>query len=446
MPDPAPSPSAPTNILLIGSGGREHALAWKLRQSPRCGQIYAVNCTNPGLLAIATAVELTIDPRNTLALQRFVVEKQIGLVVIGPEEPLAAGMADAISSTGADGGPGSIAPKVFGPSKQGAMLEADKAFAKEMMRGASVPTADSRTFTDFESAKSYLESREAAQVIKASGLAKGKGVFVPESLAEAIAALERVMVKKEFGAAGKTVVIEERLKGREVSVFALIDGQSIYMLEACQDHKRIGDGATGPNTGGMGSLCPAPAIDARTMAKVEREVLVPMLDALRRENIDYRGVLYVGLMLTPGGPKVIEFNVRFGDPECQALMRKLDGDLVGVMLATADRKLDEIDVGSTPGAAVCVVLASHGYPEKPRSGDVITGLDAAAQVEGVEVFHAGTARDAQGRIVTAGGRVLSVTAIGADRDEARARAYKAAAMIHFDGKQMRTDIGTDVVG
>lgn len=439
-------PAQGVNVLLVGSGGREHALAWRLRKSPRLGRLFA-DTTNPGLASLAEHADVPIDPRESVRLRNWCTTNRIGLVVIGPEEPLAAGIADVLSEgSKSGGGLGAAVPAVFGPSRAGAMLEADKAFAKQLMRSAAIPTAEARTFTDPEAAKAFLESRDQPYVIKASGLAKGKGVFVPDSLSEALSALDRIMVKKEFGAAGATVVIEERLKGREVSIFALCDGRTIYVLDSCQDHKRLGDGATGPNTGGMGALCPTRAVDERLMDRIQREVLVPTVDALKREGIDYRGVIYAGLMLTPGGPKVLEYNCRFGDPECQVLMRCMESDLLETMLATADRNLDEAEIRWTEGVSVCVVLAAAGYPDKPRSGDVIEGLDDAATVEGVEVFHAGTRRDAQGRIVTAGGRVLSVTAVGGTLDEARARAYRAAEMIRFDGKQYRTDIGTDVVG
>ncbi len=446
MPDPSK-----INVLLIGSGAREHAIAWKLRQSPRLGQLFTANPENPGISALAAPADVLLDPKNTMRLQNFCLANRVQLAVIGPEEPLAAGLSDALlgeqSMAGkSSGGLKGCVQAVFGPSQAAAQLESDKAFSKELMRSSLIPTADARTFTDFGAAKAYLESRESAQVIKAAGLAKGKGVFVPASLPEAIAALEQIMVKKAFGAAGDKVVIEERLKGREVSVFALVDGKNIFMLDACQDHKRLGDGATGPNTGGMGSLCPSPALDERLLAKIERDVVVPTIDALRRDGIEYRGVLYVGLMLTPAGPKVLEYNVRFGDPECQVLMSRLQGDLVEIMLATGSRGLDKVDLSFRPGAAVCVVLAAQGYPDNPRTGQVITGIDEARQVEGVEVFMGGVRRDAEGRLVTAGGRVLSVTAVGADVNEARKRAYAAADRIQFEGKVLRRDIGTDVVG
>ncbi len=445
MPTPT---TGPLNILLIGGGGREHSLAWKLRQSPRLGDLYATDTDNPGIGALAKRAPVPIDlkTREFFPIRRWCQQTGIDLVIIGPEEPLAAGLADALAEPIMPGYP---VPMVFGPTKAAAQLEGDKAWAKEIMRSALIPTASGRSFADYEAAKAYVESRQEPPVIKASGLAKGKGVFVPATREEGLAALERIMVKREFGDAGKTVVVEERLKGREVSVFALVDGRSIYVLEACQDHKRLGDGATGPNTGGMGSVCPTPAIDDATMARIEREVLVPTVDALRREGgggIEFTGVLYAGLMLTPGGPKVLEYNVRFGDPECQTLMRRLKTDLIDVIEAVCTRGLDQIDIAWEPGPSVCVVLAAKGYPDSPRKGDVIEGLDEAEKVDGVVVFHAGTARNQRGQIVASGGRVLSVTAVGSSLEEARQRAYATAERIRFDGKTYRTDIGTNVVG
>jgi phosphoribosylamine--glycine ligase len=273
---------------------------------------------------------------------------------------------------------------------------------------------------------------------------------VPASQAEALEALERVMLRREFGAAGDTVVIEEKLKGREVSVLALCDGRTIFVLEPCQDHKRLRDGATGPNTGGMGAVCPPPlgvkGLDERTMELVQREILVPTIDALRRDGVNYCGVLYAGLMLTPGGPKVLEFNCRFGDPECQVLLARWQGDLLEHLLATCQGRLDEVDLSFAAGTSVCVVVAAPGYPDAPAKGIVIEGLEDAAACEGVTILHAGTRRDEQGRIVTSGGRVLNVVASGESAEQARARAYAAVKKIRLPGKQVRTDIGTEVIG
>ncbi|MBX3408207.1 MAG: phosphoribosylamine--glycine ligase [Phycisphaeraceae bacterium] len=422
------------NVLLVGGGGREHALAWKLRQSPRLGNLFVTNPENPGLAALGKPVDVPMDIRAPFQFQRFCDKNNIGLVVIGPEEPLAAGLADILAAPGAG-------RAIFGPGAAGARLEADKAWAKQLMRAASVPMADGRTFTDPAAAKMYIETREDPPVVKASGLAKGKGVIVPQSTAEAIDAIDRIMIKREFGEAGRTVVVEERLEGHEASVLALVDGRTIYVLEACQDHKRLGENDTGPNTGGMGVYCPGGITDDATIAQVQSEVLVPTLDALRRDGIDFRGVLYAGLMITPSGPKVLEFNARFGDPECQALMARFDADLLEVLLATATRRLDEVEINWKPAASCCIVIAAEGYPVKPRTGVPIEGIDAAAAVPGVQVFHAGTKRDASGAIVSAGGRVLNVVGTGDSMGEARRLAYQAADLIRFPGKVMRRDIG-----
>ncbi len=592
MPQPsAPkssSDASPINVLLIGGGGREHALAWKLKQSKRLGKLFITDPTNPGLAALGTPVDVPVDIKQIYRLQSFCTKNNIGLVVIGPEEPLAEGFADQL------GGKGTGGRVVFGPTQSAARLESDKAWCKQLMRQAAIPTAEGRIFTDAEQARSYVESRladrqaaekfidaaaagvparnlapsaivrqlaggraedatpaldrfargigqvrdfderlatllaaliditaagrelsrpraqssgagsdelsralvsvvlEAARtlrdpidrrafvgrvvqrdknlgavyaqphtdlpVIKAAGLAKGKGVILPSTLAEAIDAIDRIMVKMEFGDAGKTVLIEERLEGREVSVLALTDGRSIYMLEPCLDHKRLGDNDTGPNTGGMGVVCPGGIVggaggsgDADAlMRQIEAEILVPTLDAMRREGITYQGVLYAGIMLTPAGPKVLEFNCRFGDPECQALLARLDADLIEVLMACGGgrgggggggKSLEDVQINWSPAASCVVVLAAGGYPGKPKANQPISGLEAAGKVPGVQVFHSGTRLNEQGQTVTSGGRVLSVTASGKTMAEARARAYEAASAIHFDGKQMRMDIG-----
>ncbi len=420
------------NVLLMGGGGREHAIAWRLAQSARLGKLWVTHPQNPGLAAIGKPVDVPVSIREAYRLVQFCDHQSIGLVVIGPEEPLAEGFADKLR-----------APErlVFGPGAEGARLEADKAWAKQLMRGASIPTADSRTFTDVGAARAYIKTRDVTPVIKAAGLAKGKGVFVPDDLAGAYEALDQIMVRRVFGDAGRQVVVEERLEGPEVSVLALVDGRSIYILETCQDHKRLRDGDTGPNTGGMGAFSPSALVDDALIETIQREILVPTIDALHRERIEYRGVLYAGLMLTPAGPKVLEFNVRFGDPECQALMVRLRSDLLETMVATCRGRLAEVQLEWEPGASCCVVMASEGYPERASPGVPIRGLPAASDVPGVTVFHAGTRREASGEIVTAGGRVLGVTAIGQDLAEARARAYTAADRIDFPGKVLRRDIG-----
>ena len=440
--DPTPKrndgkPTLPdrVNVLLIGGGGREHALARAIKKSPRLGTLYITHPEHPGLAAMGTPVDVPVSRREIYRLQSFCDKKDIGLVVIGPEDPLAEGFADELAKRG-DGG----TRLVFGPGKEGARLEADKAWAKDLMRSALVPTADSRSFTNAESALEYVDTRREVPVVKASGLAKGKGVIVPSSLAEARDAVTRVMVKREFGDAGAKCIIEERLKGPEVSVFAITDGSTIMILPPFQDHKRLRDGDHGPNTGGMGAYGPAAVLDERGMDRVEHEILLPMVDTLRRENIRYRGVLYAGLMLTHGGPKVLEFNARFGDPECQPLMALLESDALELFWHTAAGTLDEAEATWSSKASVCVVLASEGYPEKPVTGVPIRGVEDADAMDGVTVDLAGVKRNADGDLITAGGRVLSVTAVSDDLGAARALAYKAAEKIGFKGMQLRTDI------
>jgi phosphoribosylamine---glycine ligase len=420
------------NVLLIGGGGREHALGWKLAQSPRLNRLFIANPENPGLASLGEAVDVPVNAKEAYRTAQYCRKHDIRLVIIGPEEPLAQGFADKLRAENI---------MVFGPGADGARLEADKAWSKQIMRSALIPTAEGRIFNDAEGAISFVRSREHAPVVKAAGLAKGKGVYVPRTQEEAVHAVEEIMVKKIFGDAGRQVVIEERLSGPEVSILALVDGRNIYVLESAQDHKRLGDGDTGPNTGGMGAFSPSPNVDDALLDKVQRQVLVPTLDALRRDDIDYRGVLYAGLMLTHGGPKVLEFNVRFGDPECQALMMRLKSDLLELVLATCESRLDEVEIEWEPGVSCCIVMAAYGYPDKPRSGDVITGIEEAGDIDTVQVFHAGTRRNQDGEIVTSGGRVLNICATGADLEQARDRAYRACDLIDFTGKQYRRDIG-----
>lgn len=425
------------NVLVIGSGGREHALGWKLKQSPRCGRIYFAP-GNAGTSAIGENVELAFSPVNTRSvdeLRFFCRDHEIGLVVIGPEDPLAEGLADRLMKLGL---------KVFGPKADGARLEADKAWSKQLMRQAAIPTAEAKILDNAEAALSYVSERETPVVVKAAGLAKGKGVIVCDDAVEAEAAVRRIMIDREFGEAGNRVVIEERLVGQEVSILALVDGENIYVLEPSQDHKQVGEGDRGPNTGGMGAYSPTPLVDEALMQTIEREILVPTLSALRREGIDYRGVLYAGLMLTAGGPMVIEFNCRFGDPECQALMLRLKGDLLELMLATIEGRLDEVELDWDPRPACCVVMCSGGYPGKYQKGVTIHGLDDVPADEAAYVFHAGT-RLQDGKIVTDGGRVLNVTVLGDTIAEARDRCNAICDQIHFEGGFIRRDIGDRVL-
>ena len=414
-------------VLLIGNGGREHALAWKLAQSPRVTALYVMP-GNPGTAQLAENV--AVDPMNFAAVEKFVRETGIELVVIGPEDPLAAGLADRLLATGA---------KVFGPTKDAARIEADKWFAKEIMRQQSIPTAEARSFTDADAAVEYVKRRDEPVVIKAAGLAKGKGVVVCYRTSDAVDAIDEIMRKRVHGGAGERVVIEELMTGPECSILAFVDRRSIYVMEPSQDHKPVDDGDTGPMTGGMGAYSPTPVVTEEMLRSIERDVLVPAVDGMVREGIDYKGVLYAGLMLTTNGPKVLEFNCRFGDPETQPLMMRLKSDLVDVMLAVSDGRLDQVTLEWDPRPAVCVVASSGGYPGKYKTGLPITGIEKADAMNDVKVFQAGTRADGK-RTLTDGGRVLSVCALGKTTADAQRRAYDAIKHIHFDGMHYRKDI------
>ncbi|MBI5368871.1 MAG: phosphoribosylamine--glycine ligase [Planctomycetes bacterium] len=415
-------------ILLVGGGGREHALAWKLRQSPRVDRLFCAP-GNAGIAALAECVETPADDvEGLLTLAR---KERIDLTVVGPEAPLCAGIVDRFREGGF---------RVFGPDKEAAELEGSKVFCKNLLRRHAIPTADFRVFQQARDAYSYLRSAAYPLVVKADGLAQGKGVSICATPAEAETAIRAMMEEKVFGAAGNRIIIEECLVGPEVSVLCFTDGQSILMLEGAQDHKRLEDGDRGPNTGGMGAFSPAPALDPHTRGIIEEDILVRVVHALRVENRPFKGILYAGLMLTRNGPRVLEFNVRFGDPEAQVLLTRMRCDLVSLMEATLEGKLDQVDVTWDARPAVCVVLASGGYPGKTEKGVAIEGLTDAVLAPDVWVFHAGTARARDGRVVTTGGRVLGVTALGKDLAEARDRAYQAAAKISFAGATFRTDI------
>jgi phosphoribosylamine--glycine ligase len=418
-------------VLLIGNGGREHALAWKLSASPGVTALYALP-GNPGTAQVADNVP-NIGVMEFDKIEKFIRQNKIEFVVIGPEDPLAEGLADRVSAMGV---------KVFGPNKMAAQLEADKWFAKELMRFQAIPTAEARIFTDASHAEDYVRIREGGVVIKAVGLAKGKGVAVCHRPSDALEAIDQIMRQRVYGEAGSRIVIEEVLTGPECSVLAFVDRRNIYLLETCQDHKPIDDGDTGPMTGGMGAYSPTPAVTDAILTLIERDIFIPVLDGLTREGIEYRGVLYAGLMLTNNGPKVLEFNCRFGDPETQPLMMRLKTDLLQMMLAVADGKLDQIELSWDPRPALCVVASSRGYPGSYETGDVITGIDDADSMREVKVFHAGTSqREHGGPIVTNGGRVLAVTALADTIADAKARAYEAIKKIHFDGMHYRKDIG-----
>lgn len=432
--------SSRCNVLLVGNGGREHALGWKLKQSPTLGELWLHDPGNAGLDRLGRPCPIRFEEKMPFRLQRWCDEQKIGLVVVGPDAYVAAGMADALATD---------QTLVFAPTRDAARIEWDKVYAKQLMRSAAVPTAECRIFTDAASAQEYLKNRRDPVVVKASGLAAGKGVVVCDTPAEAMAAVDRIMVKREFGSAGASVVMEEKLTGQEVSVLALVDGRSFWILDPCQDHKQVGEGDVGPNTGGMGAYCPTPVLDGATMELVQRDILVPIVDALRREGVHYRGCLFAGLMLTPGGPKVLEFNARFGDPETQAIMAKFKGDLVQALRATASGRLDDVELESDPRVSCCVVMCSAGYPGAVTKGHVIEGIEEAESLggpgESVVVFHAGTARNSEGKLVTAGGRVLGVTALAADLRSARDLANRACEAIRFEGAFFRRDIGHRVL-
>ena len=413
-------------ILIVGSGGREHALAWKLAQSPLVEEIF-IAPGNAGTGLIGTNVPIAVE--DVAGLVAFAREKGIGLTAVGPEIPLALGLVDAFQAAGLT---------VFGPTQAAAQLETSKAFAKAFMQEVGIPTAVSATFTNYQQAANYLP--DGPVVVKASGLAAGKGVIVCDNRAEAEAALRQIMLDREFGPAGDEVIIEERLSGPEVSLLAFCDGQTAVPLPPARDHKRAYDGDLGPNTGGMGVYAPPPDVDAALIDHIMRTVIQPAVDGMARRGAPYVGVLYAGIMLTAVGPKVLEFNCRFGDPETQALLPLLDGDLAEILLACAAGRLTPEMVRVHSGACATVVMAAPGYPGTYPKGLPITGLEAVP--EEVVVFHAGT-HHADGQIVTSGGRVLCVSARGADLATAVSRAYAGVAAIHFDGAHYRTDIGRE---
>ncbi len=419
-------------ILIVGGGGREHALAWKLAQSPHCREIVAAP-GNPGIARVGRCVEVGAEVVDDLvALAR---EEQPGLTVIGPEAPLAAGLADRLRAEGL---------RVFGPGREAARVEGSKAWSKAVMKHHGVPTADFHAFDDLAEALHYIDTHEEPLVVKASGLAAGKGVFVCRDQDEARAAVKTIMEERAFGAAGDTVVIEEQLKGEEASILALVDASAIYLLESSQDHKPVFDDDEGPNTGGMGAYSPAPVVTPRIEALIERDVLVPMIHGMKTEGAPYQGLLYAGLMITAGGPKVLEFNCRFGDPEAQPLLVRLKSDLVEVLEAVIDDRLDQVTLEWDPRPAVCVVMASGGYPGPYETGKAITGVDEAEANGDVVVFHAGT-RAEDGHLYTDGGRVLGVTALADTIAAARDRAYEAVRKIRFYRAHWRTDIGAKAI-
>ena len=418
------------NVLIIGSGGREHALTWKIAQSPRAERVFVA----PGNAGTRIDGEnVPIEATDFPALIRFAKENQVGLTIVGPEAPLAAGIVDAFQEAGL---------RIFGPSKAAAELEASKVFCKDLLRSADVPSADYQVFRNVDDAVRFLQDREDMPiVVKADGLAAGKGVVVCSNRQEALTAVEQIGRQKIFGTAGNRIVIEERLHGQEASVLAITDGQTIVTLQPAQDHKPAYDGDLGPNTGGMGAYCPTPVVPDKMLGWVEEHVLVPTVHALNRAKRAFTGVLYAGLMITHQGPKVLEYNARFGDPETQPLLMRLKTDLLDVLEAAVEGRLDRIKpLEWEPRPAVCVVMASKGYPGSYAKGQVIRGLDEADALPDVEVFHSGTATNAEGRVVANGGRVLSVTGLGESIAGAKLNAYRAVKLIRWDGAWCRKDI------
>ena len=415
------------NVLLIGSGGREHALAWAIAASPLLSRLYCAP-GNPGIAELATCVAL--DVAAPAGVVQFCQQHAIGLVVIGPEAPLVAGLVDELARCGI---------RAFGPSKAAARLEGSKAFTKDLCRAQGIPTAAYATFRDRGAALAYLATQALPIVIKADGLAAGKGVSIAASRREAERAIEACFAGA-FGAAGDEIVIEEFLEGEEASVFALVDGEHVLPLAAAQDHKRVGVGDTGPNTGGMGAYSPAPVLTPQMLGRTMDEIIAPTVVGMRQRGHPFRGVLYLGVMITKDGPKLYEYNVRFGDPECQVLLMRLKSDLLGALLATVEGGLKGLQLAWREEAALVVVLAAKGYPGAFVRDTPIRGLEKASRVTGVQIFHAGTRRVGR-QLLATGGRVLNVAALGATLAEAQSRAYAAIAEIDWPGGFWRTDIG-----
>ncbi len=419
-------------VLVVGSGGREHAIVWKLSQSERVGKIYCAP-GNPGIGQHAECVPLATD--DIEGLKSYALQEGIDLTIVGPELPLTLGLVDTFKGAGL---------RAFGPSRMAAEIEGSKSFSKVLMEKYGIPTARYRTFTDPEAAKAYAETEKLPLVVKANGLAAGKGVIICNTLEDVKGAIDMIMKERAFGEAGRKILIEEFLTGQEASFIAITDGSAVLPLSPSQDHKQVYDGDEGPNTGGMGAYSPVPLITSELQGAIMSDIMLLTVKALKREGRPYKGVLYAGLMITEDGPKVLEFNCRFGDPEAQPILMRMKSDLLDIMLASIDGTLSDTSVEWDPGSAVCVVMTSEGYPGSYRKGQVISGLDAVSRLDGVFVFHAGTALKG-GAFVTAGGRVLCVSGLGADIREAIERTYKAVEMITWDGVHYRHDIGAKAV-
>jgi phosphoribosylamine--glycine ligase len=419
-------------VLVIGSGGREHSLVWKIAQSPLVSKIFCAP-GNPGISELAECINIAADQTDQLC--KFAVKENIDLTVVGPEAPLVDGIVDMFNKHEL---------KVFGPDKKAAILEDSKVFSKCLLKKHGIPTADFKCFDDYQQARRYILSKEAPIVVKADGLSKGKGVFVCKTNDEALHALDSIMKDKVFGNAGNQVVIEECLIGEEISLLAFTDGRNIVAMESSQDHKTVFDGDEGPNTGGMGAYSPVPIMTSELYLQVEKEILVPTVHAMNREERPYKGVIYIGLMITSSGPMVLEFNVRLGDPEAQVILSRMKSDIVPIMLATISGELDKVDLEWYPQASVCVVMASGGYPGSYDNGKEISGLDLLKNQDGISVFHAGT-KSADGKVVTNGGRVLGVVASGGDIEEAQKNVYEAVSKVTFDGAHYRRDIASKAI-
>ena len=415
-------------ILVIGSGGREHTLVWKLAQSPKASKIYCAP-GNAGIAQIAENINICAD--NIPALRDFALKNKIDITVVGPEVPLTLGIVDEFEAQGL---------KIFGPSKKGALIEGSKIFAKNLMKKYNIPTADFATFTDYEKAIQYIKKIGAPVVVKADGLAAGKGVIICKNETEANDAVKRILKEKKFGDAGNEIVIEECLVGEEASLLCFTDGKTIIPMASAQDHKRINDFDEGPNTGGMGAYSPAPILTADLLKIVEKEILQPTIKGMEAEGHYYKGILYVGLMITKNGPKVLEYNARFGDPETQCIIPRLKTDLLEIILKTIDCKLNNMALEWDNRPAVCVVLSAGGYPGSYKKGEEIEGLDNARELDDVIIFHAGTA-EKDGKIITSGGRVLGVVGLGETIRHAIDRSYMAVKLINFKDMHYRKDIG-----
>ena len=414
-------------VLVVGKGGREHALVWKIAQSPRVSKIYCA----PGNAGINQKAEcVPIKAENIPELIRFAQEKEIDLTVVGPEAPLTKGIVDEFEKRNL---------RVFGPSKSASQLEGSKVFAKEIMLEAGVPTGKCEIFEDSDKAAQYIKSQPVPIVVKADGLAAGKGVIVAKTKEEALEAIDLIMIKRAFGKAGDKIMIEECLVGEEASILAFCDGESFIPMVASQDHKAIYDGDNGPNTGGMGAYSPAPVVNEDMMKTVSSRVFQPIINKMKEKGMPYKGILYAGIMITESGLKVLEFNVRFGDPETQVILPRLKTDLIDIIESCIDGKLNEANIEWKDEAAVCVVIASGGYPGSYKKGEIITGIKQAEELQDVIVFHAGTSLEGE-NILTSGGRVLGITGLGASIEQAIDKAYKAVGEIHFDKMYFRNDI------